>query len=48
MAYLVFMKLKSDEITIKGIGCADGRKQRDWIYKEDKSSPTVSTGGLML
>ena len=33
MAYLMFLKLKSDEVTIKGRGCADGRKQRDWLSK---------------
>ena len=48
LAYTMFMKLKSDEVTIKGRGCADGRKQRDWLSKEDTSSPTVSTEGLML
>ena len=44
----MFMKLKVDDFTIKGRGCADGRKQWDWLSKEDTSSPTVSTGGLML
>ena len=44
----MFLKLKSDEVTIKGRGCADGGEQRDWISKEDTSSPTVSTEGLML
>ena len=48
LAYLMFLKLKSDEVTIKGRGCADGRKQQDWISKEDTSSPTMSTEGLML
>ena len=48
MAYMMFLKLKSDEVTIKTRGCAYGRKQRDWISKEDTSSPTVSTKGLML
>ena len=42
------MKLKSDEVIIKGRGCADGRKQRDWLSKEDTLLPTVSTEGLML
>ena len=45
---MMFLKLKSDEVTIKGRGCADGRKQRDWLSKEDTSTPTVSTEGLML
>ena len=44
----MFLKLKSDEVKIKGRGCADGRKHREWISKEDTTSPTVSTGGLML
>ena len=44
----MFLKLKSDEVTTKGRGCADGRKQRDWLSKEDTLSPTVSTEGLML
>ena len=44
----MFLKLKIDEVTIKGRVCADGRKQRDWLSKEDTSSPTVSTEGLML
>ena len=48
LAYLMFMKLKSDEVTIKGRGCADRRKHWDWLSKEDTSSPTVSTEGLML
>ena len=29
--------------TIKGRGCADGRKQRDQIPKHEVSSPTIST-----
>ena len=48
MAYLIFLEIKSDEVTIKGRGCADGRKQRYWIYKEDMLSPTMPTEGLML
>ena len=48
MAYLIFLKLKSDEVKIKGKGCADRRKQRDWLSKEDTSSPTVSTECIML
>ena len=44
----MFLKLKTDEVKIKGRGCADGRKQRYWLSKEDTSSPTVSTEGLML
>ena len=48
LAYLTFLKLKSNEVTIKGGGCADGRKHRDWISKEYMSSPTMSTEDLML
>ena len=44
----MFLKLKINEVTIKCRGYADRRKQRDWLYKEDTSSPTVSTEGLML
>ena len=48
MAYLMFLKLKIYKVTTKGRGCADRRKNRDWISKEDMSSLTVSTEGLML
>ena len=44
----MFLKLKINEVTIKEREFADGRKQRDWISKEDTSSPTVSTAGLMI
>ena len=44
----MFLKLKSDEVTIKGRRCTDGRKQRYWLSKEDMSSPTVFTEGLMI
>ena len=44
----MFLKLKSDDVTIKGRGCADSMKQRDWLSKEDMLSPTVSTEGFML
>ena len=45
---MMFLKLKIDEVKIKGRGCADRRKQWYWISKEDKSSPTVSTECLMI
>ena len=32
---------------MKGRGCADGRPQRDYITKEESSSPTVSLYALM-
>ena len=44
----MFLKLKNDEVTIKRHGCTDGRKQQEWLKKEDKTSPTISTEGLML
>ena len=43
LAYLMFLKLKNDEVTIKGRGFAEVRKQKDWISQEYTSSPTVST-----
>jgi hypothetical protein len=33
---------------IKRRGCADGIPQRDYMTKEDSSSPTVATGAPML
>ena len=48
LTYLMFLKLKVDKVTIKGKGCAHGRKHRDWISKEDTTLPTVSTECLML
>ena len=47
LAYLMFLKQKRDE-TIKGRGCADGRPQREWMSKEDTTSPTVATQALIL
>ena len=47
LAYLMFLKEKRTG-EIKGRGCADGRKQRDWMNKEDTTSPTVSTQALIL
>jgi hypothetical protein len=34
--------------TIKGRGCADGRKQRQFIPKEDASAPTVAIESVMM
>ena len=48
MAYLMFLKLKIDEVTINGRVCADGRKHQNCLSREDMSSPTVYTEGLML
>lgn len=47
LRYLMFLKEKSDG-TIKGRGCADGRKQRRFIDKDSASSPTISTEALFL
>ena len=44
----MFMKLKIDEVIIKGRGFVDGRKQWDWLSKEDTPSTTVPTEGIML
>lgn len=41
-AYMMFLKRKRCG-TAKGRGCADGRKQRRYIAKEDASSPTDAT-----
>lgn len=45
--YLMYLKRKQTG-AIKGQGCADGRKQREYISKQDSSSPTVSTTALMV
>jgi hypothetical protein len=47
LQYLMFLKKKRCG-KIKGRGCADGRKQRLYMSKEETSSPTVSTEALML
>ena len=44
----MFMKLKIYEVTTKGTGCADEKKQRDWLSKEYTSLPTVFNEGLVL
>ena len=43
----MFLKEKRDG-TIKGRGCADGRKQREYTNKEDASSPTVAIESVFL
>ena len=35
LAYLMFLKLKIDEIKIMGRGCADRGENQDWLCKED-------------
>jgi hypothetical protein len=47
LEYLMFLKRKRCG-RIKGRGCADGRKQRVYMTKEETSSPTVTTEGLFL
>ena len=47
LQYLMFLKQKRSG-KIKGQGCADGRKQRLYMNKDNVSSPTVSTQGLLL
>ena len=47
LQYLMFLKEKRDG-SIKGRGCADGRKQRLHTTKEEASSPTVAIESVML
>jgi hypothetical protein len=47
LQYLMFLKQKRNG-TIKGRGCADGRKQRKHTTKEEASSPTVAIESVML
>ena len=47
LAYLMFQKRKRCG-KIKGRGCADGRKQRAYITKEESTAPTVSTEAVFL
>ena len=47
----MFLKRKrssrGDDGRIKGRGCGDGRRQREFISKEEASSPTLSMSALM-
>jgi hypothetical protein len=45
--YLMFLKQKRDG-TVKGRGCADGRKQREHTSKEEASSTTVVIESVLL
>ena len=45
--YLMFLKRKRCG-KVKGRGCADGRKQRGVVPKEDAASPTVSTEAVFI
>jgi hypothetical protein len=47
LRYLMFLKEKRCG-TIKGRGCADGRSQREYMSKQETSSPTVATESLIL
>ncbi|GKY97397.1 hypothetical protein MPSEU_000698200 [Mayamaea pseudoterrestris] len=47
LAYLMFLKRKRCG-TVKGRGCADGRKQRAYTAKEDAASPTIATEAIFL
>ena len=42
---LLFLTRQRDG-TVKRRACADGRKQRIWMDKEDTKSPTVATEAL--
>jgi len=47
LQYLMFLKEKHTR-QIKCRGCADGRKQRIYMQKEDTSSPTVAVESLFI
>jgi len=47
LPYLMFLKKKHTG-QVKGRGCADGRKQRIYMQKDDTSSPTVAIESLFL
>ena len=47
LSYLMFLKRKRNG-KIKARGCADGRPQREFIFKEESRSPTVSIYALMI
>ena len=47
LQYLMFLKQKRSG-RIKGRGCADGQKQREFTTKEESSAPTISTEALFL
>ena len=47
LGYLMFLKKKRCG-KIKARGCADGRPQRVWKTKEEKSAPTVTTESVFI
>ena len=44
----MFLKLKNDNVTIKLQGCTGGRKNRNWIQKQDTPLTTIYIEGLMM
>ena len=42
---LLFLSMKRDN-SVKGRACADGRKQRLWMQKEETASPTIAVEAL--
>ena len=47
LSYLMFLKRKRTNV-VKARGGADGRPQREFISKEESSSPTLSTYALFI
>ena len=47
LPYLIFLKEKRDS-AINGRGCADGRRQRLYMAKDQTSSSTISNEALFL
>ena len=45
--YLMFLKRKRTNV-VKARGCANGRPQREFIFKDESSSPKVSTYALFI
>ena len=46
IASLIFLTEKNG--TIKARQCADGRKQRPFMLKEDSTSPTITTESIFI
>ena len=47
LSYLMYLKWKSTG-RIKGRGCADSRKQREYITRQEATSSTVSTEAVLM
>ena len=45
---LIFLVEKKVDQTVKARTCANGKPQRQWLGKEEKSSPTPSTVSTFL